>query len=377
MASKITSGQLDETSLTELLLHKLSGSNTVPSGFYTIANPSGYVPLAGGPESMTGYSGDIMSRTSGLISNVSGALGNSGDFLFNKAVDVSGFAVTHNFETSGFLQTEIETVSGNFSTTSGEFLKSGSFFHTGSGDFSVNSPSGALAFSSGHDDTQGLFVATGDSANKVGWMKLAGYPEMTGYVSVSSGDLKSSLETTGTNLTTSINNVLSDASTNFTAKKNFTLGLKTNLAELGDNGVTMRVNSNKSVSFDDASGALVTLTPGYGADAPVFSVTDKAGLPLLDVYDDDRINFGPYGTNPLNVSGEKVCLGNYRSYFSGSNVHLSGDVTLNQIMTVSGVSGGLMILEGLPAHPNTGGLPDGTLFTSGGAAGIGRHIMII
>lgn len=377
MASKITSGQLDETSLTELLLHKLSGSNTVPSGFYTIANPSGYVPLAGGPESMTGYSGDIMSRTSGLISNVSGALDNSGDFLFNKAVDVSGFAVTHNFETSGFLQTEKETVSGNFSTTSGEFLKSGSFFHTGSGDFSVNSPSGALAFSSGHDDTQGLFVATGDSANKVGWMKLAGYPEMTGYVSVSSGDLKSSLETTGTNLTTSINNVLSDASTNFTAKKNFTLGLKTNLAELGDNGVTMRVNSNKSVSFDDASGALVTLTPGYGADAPVFSVTDKAGLPLLDVYDDDRINFGPYGTNPLNVSGEKVCLGNYRSYFSGSNVHLSGDVTLNQIMTVSGVSGGLMILEGLPAHPNTGGLPDGTLFTSGGAAGIGRHIMII
>ena len=226
MASKITSGQLDETSLTELLLHKLSGSNTVPSGFYTVANPSGYVPLAGGPESMTGYSGDIMSRTSGLISNVSGALDNSGDFLFNKAVDVSGFAVTHNFETSGFLQTEIETVSGNFSTTSGEFLKSGSFFHTGSGDFSVSSPSGALAFSSGHDDTQGLFVATGDSANKVGWMKLAGYLEMTGYVSVSSGDLKSSLETTGTNLTTSINNVLSDASSNFTAKKNFTLGLK-------------------------------------------------------------------------------------------------------------------------------------------------------
>ena len=380
MAGSISSGQINESEFVVLFNKKLSGSSTYTSGFYTHDNTSGFIPLSGGPKSMTGYSGEIMSRTSGLTSNVSGALDNSGDFLFNKAADVSGFATTLNFETSGFLQTEIETVSGNFSTTSGEFLKSGSFFHTGSGDFSVNSPSGALAFSSGYhddDDTQGLFVATGDSANKAGWMKLAGYPEMTGYVSVSSGDLRSSLETTGTNLTTSINNVLSDASTNFTAKKNFTLGLKTNLAELGDNGVTMRVNSNKSVSFDDASGALVTLTPGYGADAPVFSVTDKAGLPLLDVYDDDRINFGPYGTNPLNVSGEKVCLGNYRSYFSGSNVHLSGDVTLNQIMTVSGVSGGLMILEGLPAHPNTGGLPDGTLFTSGGAAGIGRHIMII
>tara|TARA_R100000008_G_scaffold69093_1_gene46409 strand:+ start:6832 stop:7965 length:1134 start_codon:yes stop_codon:yes gene_type:complete len=377
MAGSISSGQINDSEFVALFNKKLSGSSTYTSGFYTHDNTSGFIPLSGGPKSMTGYSGEIMSRTSGLTSSVSGALDNSGDFLLNKSADVSGFAVTHNFETSGFLQTEIETISGNFSTTSGEFLKSGSFFHTGSGDFSVSSPSGALAFSSGHDDTQGLFVATGDSANKAGWMKLAGYPEMTGYVSVSSGDLKSSLETTGTNLTTSINNVLSDASTNFTAKKNFTLGLKTNLAELGDNGVTMRVNSNKSVSFDDASGALVTLTPGYGADAPVFSVTDKAGLPLLDVYDDDRINFGPYGTNPLNVSGEKVCLGNYRSYFSGSNVHLSGDVTLNQIMTVSGVSGGLMILEGLPAHPNTGGLPDGTLFTSGGAAGIGRHIMII
>tara|TARA_R100000005_G_C4973859_1_gene185906 strand:+ start:330 stop:1463 length:1134 start_codon:yes stop_codon:yes gene_type:complete len=377
MPSKIKSGQIDETSFTELFLKKLSGSDTVPSGFYTVANPSGYVPLtAGGPDSMTGYSGDIMSRTSGLISNVSGALNTSGDLLFQKAVDVSGFSVTLNTATSGYLQTEIETASGDFSTVSGEFLKSGSFFHVVSGDFSTSAPTGALAYSSG--DARGLYVVTGDSTAKEGWAKLSEYPEMTGYVSTTSGDIKTSLEATGTNLSNLISNVNADSSTNFTAKKTFSAGLKTELMELGTDGVTMRVNSNNSVSFDDVSGALLTVAPGYGADAPVFSVTDKAGLPLIDVFDDDRINFGPFGTNPLNVSGEKVCLGNYRSFFSGSDVHLSGKVTVNDMLTVSGLSGGYAIFNNLPEHPNTGGLPIGTLFVSGNnTAGKGRHLMII
>tara|TARA_Y100001937_G_C7101660_1_gene322841 strand:+ start:374 stop:1507 length:1134 start_codon:yes stop_codon:yes gene_type:complete len=377
MPSKIKSGQIDETSFTELFLKKLSGSDTVPSGFYTVANPSGYVPLtAGGPDSMTGYSGDIMSRTSGLISNVSGALNTSGDLLFQKAVDVSGFSVTLNTATSGYLQTEIETASGDFSTVSGEFLKSGSFFHVVSGDFSTSAPTGALAYSSG--DARGLYVVTGDSTAKEGWAKLSEYPEMTGYVSTTSGDIKTSLEATGTNLSNLISNVNADSSTNFTAKKTFSAGLKTELMELGTDGVTMRVNSNNSVSFDDVSGALLTVAPGYGADAPVFSVTDKAGLPLIDVFDDDRINFGPFGTNPLNVSGEKVCLGNYRSFFSGSDVHLSGKITVNDMLTVSGLSGGYAIFNNLPEHPNTGGLPIGTLFVSGNnTAGKGRHLMII
>ena len=377
MPSKIKSGQIDETSFTELFLKKLSGSDTVPSGFYTVANPSGYVPLtAGGPDSMTGYSGDIMSRTSGLISNVSGALNTSGDLLFQKAVDVSGFSVTLNTATSGYLQTEIETASGDFSTVSGEFLKSGSFFHVVSGDFSTSAPTGALAYSSG--DARGLYVVTGDSTAKEGWAKLSEYPEMTGYVSTTSGDIKTSLEATGTNLSNLISNVNADSSTNFTAKKTFSAGLKTELMELGTDGVTMRVNSNNSVSFDDVSGALLTVAPGYGADAPVFSVTDKAGLPLIDVFDDDRINFGPFGTNPLNVSGDKVCLGNYRSFFSGSDVHLSGKITVNDMLTVSGLSGGYAIFNNLPEHPNTGGLPIGTLFVSGNnTAGKGRHLMIL
>ena len=201
---------------------------------------------------------------------------------------------------------------------------------------------------------------------------------MTGYVSTTSGDIKTSLEATGTSLSNLISNVNADSSTNFTAKKTFSAGLKTELVNFGNDGVTLRVNSNNSVTFDDVSGSLLTVAPGYGADAPVFSVTDKAGLPLIDVFDDDRINFGPYGTNPLNVSGEKVCLGNYRSYFSGSDVHLSGKVTVNDMLTVSGLSGGYAIFNNLPEHPNTGGLPIGTLFVSGNnTAGKGRHLMII
>jgi len=374
MPSKITSGQLDETSLTELLLKKLSGSDTVSSGFYTITNPSGYVPLAGGSESMTGYSGDITSRTTELISNVSGALNSSGTLLFDKAVDVSGHAEAFATGISGVLSNRVNDVSSDFSTVSGDFLKSGSFFHTISGDFSTSAATGALAYSSG--DARGLYVVTGSSSTKEGWAKVTEYPEMTGYVSAASGDIRTSLEATGTNLSNLVSNINASSSTNFTAKKTFSAGLNTELVNFGNDGVTLRVNSNNSVTFDDVSGALLTVAPGYGADAPVFSVTDKAGLPLVDVFDDDRINLGPYGTNPLNVSGEKVCLGNYRSYFSGSNVHLSGNVTINDLITVSGLSGGYAIFNNLPEWPQIGGLNSGTLFRSGNH-GVGPSVLCV
>jgi hypothetical protein len=373
MPSKLTTGQIDEASFTQFFHEKTSGTATSTSGFYAYSNPLNFLQT----DSFVVDSGNIMSRVSGLSSNVSGALNTSGQFLFEKDADVSGYAETFTISTSGFLQNNIETVSGDFSSTSGEFLKSGSFYHTGSGDFSLNASSGALAFSSGHNDSFGLFVVTGDTSAKEGWMRIAGEPEVTGFISTASGDLKTSLNTTGANLNTSISNILTDSSTNFSAKKTFAGGIKTSQIDLSGDGVTLRVNANNSLSFDDVSGSLLSLSAGYGSDAPVFSVTDKAGLPLIDVYDDDRINFGPYGTNPLNISGQKVSFGNYKSYFSGTNVHLSGDVTINDLMTVSGISGGLMILDGLPAHPHTGGLPDGTLFTSGGTAGIGRHLMII
>ena len=373
MPSKLTTGQIDEAGFTQFFHEKTSGTSTSVSGFYAYSNPLNFLQT----DSFVLDSGNIMTRVSGLSANVSGALDTSGQFLFEKDADVSGYAQTFTTSASGFLQSNIETVSGEFSSTSGEFLKSGSFYHTGSGDFSLNASSGALAFSSGHNDSFGLFIVTGDTSAKEGWMRIAGEPEVTGFISTASGDLKTSLNTTGTNLNTSISNILTDSSTNFSAKKTFAGGIKTNQIDLSGDGVTLRVNANNSVSFDDVSGSLLTLSAGYGSDVPVFSVTDKAGLPLIDVYDDDRINFGPYGTNPLNISGQKVSFGNYRSYFSGANVHLSGDVTINDLMTISGISGGLMILGSLPIHPHTGGLPDGTLFTSGGSIGIGRHLMII
>ena len=118
---------------------------------------------------------------------------------------------------------------------------------------------------------------------------------MTGYVSTSSGSIKNSLNATGEALATSINNVTSNSSSLFSAEKTFSSGIKTERISLGSDGVTLRVNADKSATFDDASGALLSIAPGYGPDAPVFSVTDKAGLPLIDVYDDDRIYLGPYG----------------------------------------------------------------------------------
>ena len=343
MPFKIATGQIDEASFREFFNKKLSGSNTYTSGFYTHDNTSGFISLTeGGVNSFTGYSGDIMSRTSGISSQLSGSLDASGQLLWVKAIDVSGYVETFATSVSGYLQTEIETASGQFSSTSGDFLKSGSFYHSGSGDFKASdSITGALAFSSGHDDSFGLFVATGDTSTKAGWMKLPGYPEMTGYVSTSSGDIKNSLNATGAALEASITNVTSNSSSIFSAEKTFSSGIKTEKIILGSDGVTLRVNADKSATFDDVSGALLTLAPGYGPDAPVFSVTDKAGLPLIDVYDDDRINLGPYGKDILSLSGQRV------------------------------------MMQNLPAYPNTGGLPNGTLYVSGSTTAGGRHLMII
>jgi len=343
MPFKIATGQIDEASFLEFFNKKLSGSNAYPSGFYTHDNRSGFVSLTeGGANSFTGYSGDIMSRISGISSQLSGALDTSGYLLWAKATVVSSHAETFTTLASGHLQTEIEAASGQFSSTSGDFLKSGSFYHSGSGDFKASdSITGALAFSSGHDDSFGFFVATGDTNVKAGWMKIPGYPEMTGYVSASSGDIKNSLNATGALIEASVNDVTSNTSTVFSAQKTFSAGIKTERIALGGNGVTLRVNANKSATFDDSSGALLTLAPGYGSDAPVFSVTDKAGLPLIDVYDDDRINLGPYGKDILGLSGEKIYMQN------------------------------------LPTHPNTGGLANGTLYVSGDTTAGGRHLMII
>jgi hypothetical protein len=208
-------------------------------------------------------------------------------------------------------------------------------------------------------------------------MKLAGYPEMTGYNSAVSGEIKTSLNASGANLDALITNVLTDSSTSFSARKTFGDGIQTKQINLSGDGVTLRVNANNSVSFDDVSGSLLTLAPGYGADAPVFSVTDKAGLPLVDVYDDDRLNFGPYGTNPFNISGERVYFGNYKSYISGSTVSFSGDpLTVNDVLTVSGLSGGYVFLNNLPEWPNIGGLNSGALFRSGNP-GVGPGILCV
>ena len=373
MPSKLTTGQIDSDTFIQFIHKKVSGSATNTSGFYAYSNPLGFLET----DNFTGHSGVLSGQTTTQVTAVSGALDNSGSLLFNKAESVSGHAESFTSGASGALQNTIVVCSGQFSSTSGEFLKSGSFYHTGSGDFSVSAASGALAFSSGHNDTQGLFLATGNTANKDGWVKIVDKPEMTGFVAASSGDLKTSLNTTGTNLNTSISNILTDTSTNFSAAKTFSAGIKTNKIELSGDGVTLRVNANNSLTFDDVSGSLLTMSPGYGSDSPVFSVTDKAGLPLIDVYDDDRLNFGPYGTNPLNVSGERVYFGNYKSYISGSTISLSGDpLTVNDVFTVSGLSGGYVFLNNLPEWPNIGGLNSGALFRSGNP-GVGPGILCV
>jgi len=367
MPSKLNTGQIDSGKFVEFFHKKLSGH---ASGYYPESNPQSFVPIA----DFTGYSGVISTRADSQSTFVSGALDNTGQLLFSKSASVSGHAESFTTGASGALASKTTSLSGLFAATTGQLLSSGSFFHASSGDFSTSAATGALAFSSGDNN---LYVATGDTTSKANWMQIAGYPTLTGFVSTTSGDLQTNLNTTGTTLSNKVTNILSDSSVSFTAQKTFESGIKTNKIVLSGDGVTLRVNANDTVTFDDASGALLTLAPGYGADTPSFSVTDKAGLPLIDVYDDDRLNFGPYGKNPFNISGERVYFGNYKSYISGSTISFSGDpLTVNDVFTVSGLSGGYVFFNGLPEWPNIGGLNSGALFRSGNA-GAGPSVLCV
>ena len=60
----------------------------------------------------------------------------------------------------------------------------------------------------------------------------------------------------------------------------------------------------------------------------------------MDIFEDDRINMGPYGKDIFTISGLQILMRN------------------------------------LPVYPNTGSLPEGALYVSGNTAAGGRHLMI-
>ena len=101
----------------------------------------------------------------------------------------------------------------------------------------------------------------------------------------------------------------------------------------GANNVRMEVLPSGSVAFIGTSGSLFNITDNLLGS--LMAVGDVSGLPILEVFSDDRVVMGKYGKNTL--------------YVSGTNVGV-GKVPLNAVLDVSGsvsISGSLNVTSSL------------------------------
>ena len=99
------------------------------------------------------------------------------------------------------------------------------------------------------------------------------------------------------------------------------------------NNDTMRlqVEPSGSVAFYGNSGSLFTITDNLSGS--LMSVNDISGLPVLEVFSDDRVVMGSFNKNTLVVTGSRVGIG---STTPNANLDVSGSVVITGSLFVSG-----------------------------------------
>lgn len=92
------------------------------------------------------------------------------------------------------------------------------------------------------------------------------------------------------------------------------------------NNIRLEVLASGSVAFLGNSGSLFSITDVLTGS--LYAVSDISGLPILEVFSDDRIVMGRYNTNALVVTGSSVCIGK-------TNPNATFDINGNTIITGS------------------------------------------
>lgn len=71
--------------------------------------------------------------------------------------------------------------------------------------------------------------------------------------------------------------------------------------------ITLEVLESGSIAFIGSSGSLFSIQDSLSGS--LMSVSDISGLPIFEVFDDDRVVMGTYAQNTLVVTGSKVGIG--------------------------------------------------------------------
>lgn len=108
--------------------------------------------------------------------------------------------------------------------------------------------------------------------------------------------------------------------------------------------IRLEVLSSGSIAFLGNSGSLFSITDVLTGS--LYAVSDISGLPILEVFSDDRVVMGRYNTNALVVTGSSVCIGktNPNATFDvNGSVAITGSesvtVSLGVGVVASGTSG--------------------------------------
>ena len=111
------------------------------------------------------------------------------------------------------------------------------------------------------------------------------------------------------------------------------LSLKTGQhVELGQGGIKLEIIDSDEVAFVGSQGTLFTISDSLTGS--LMSVTDIGGLPILEVFDSDKVVMGQFGSNALVVTGNKVGIGTdaptEKLHISGSGIRVS-DTYIGQL----------------------------------------------
>jgi hypothetical protein len=73
------------------------------------------------------------------------------------------------------------------------------------------------------------------------------------------------------------------------------------------NTIRLQVEPSGSVAFYGNSGSLFGISDSF--DGSLMSVNDISGIPILEVFSDDRVVMGTFNSNALVVTGSNVGIG--------------------------------------------------------------------
>lgn len=272
------------------------------SGFIVEVGDENYYPLSTNP---SGYldQAELNSATgtlNSLINSVSGVLNTT---ILNTGIAANSYSDT----VSGTLSTRLQST-GNY--LSGQIISLSGYTVSVSGNLyaSITGASGVVS-------------AKVDTAS--GYLKS--------YTDTTSGLLYNQIVAQSS--ATDVNKIASGNNFNFSGTKTFTSPITAQRINISGSTAPTSISLVASSGVVSVVGNAGTFVSYYetGANASLWAVTDSAGLPMLELFDDYTLILG-HSSRPS--------------------------------VTLSGLSG-YVLMQNLPTQTQTGGLPVGTIFRSG------------